>query len=197
MTTKPGSQSQRRPKLQKTWRSPWTVLLMASSVCIDVNGLPERELRSQLMLVPHLASVTIDTIVRLRPFSDGNDFITRVNCEAATSKQCIGPKLCKYFHVDTDTFIRPQGRAPTIHTERGNIKVACAWDESHGCWQALDGSQHMPLRTITKRSLEHSNSMLSMPKRRVQQRDMRRRKYVSLEHLASLCADAPTLLSPA
>ena len=59
-----------------------------------------------------------------------------------------------YFHVDTDTFIRPQGRAPTIHTERGNIKVACAWDESHGCWQALDGSQHMPLRTITKRSLE-------------------------------------------
>ncbi len=58
----------------------------ASGPLIDVNGLPKRELRSQLCLVPQLPCATVDSIVSLRPFSDGNDMITRVNREAVLPK---------------------------------------------------------------------------------------------------------------
>ena len=67
---------------------------------VDVNGLSDAELRSQLALVPKLPCTTAAVMMRLRPFVDANDFVRRVNLEVPLPRDRVGAKLRQRFSVD-------------------------------------------------------------------------------------------------
>ena len=69
---------------------------------IDINNLPEHNLREALGRVEFLPESIASRIVlqrRIRPFADKSDLRQRVNADATGPKDCLGPKFSAHMHV--------------------------------------------------------------------------------------------------
>ena len=69
---------------------------------VDVNAGSDQEMREALMLLPRMPVDVASRIVRLRPYTDDEDLLLRVNAGITEPRRRLGKKLETCLRVGRD-----------------------------------------------------------------------------------------------